>query len=45
MVYKLYELTYEEVEIVDSGFVMSKDEYNQTRLDLKTLQMGLTPVE
>jgi hypothetical protein len=27
MVYKLYELTYEEVKIVDPDFLMSKEEY------------------
>ncbi len=29
MVYKLYELTYDEVKIVDSDFWMSKKEYNK----------------
>ena len=27
MVYKLYELSYEEVKIVDPDFLMSKEEY------------------
>ena len=27
MVYKLYELTYEEIKIVDPDFLMSEDEY------------------
>ena len=29
MVYKLYELTYEEVKIVDTAFALSKEEYEQ----------------
>ena len=29
MVYKLYELTYEEVKVVDSGFGMSEEEYEE----------------
>ena len=29
MVYKLYELTYEEVKIVDPTFALSKEEYEQ----------------
>jgi len=33
MVYKLYELTYEEIKIVDPDFLMSEDEYeNELKL-------------
>lgn len=28
MVYKLYELTYEEVKVVDSEFALSEEEYD-----------------
>ena len=33
MVYKLSELTYEEVKIVDPAFALSKEEYKQVELD------------
>jgi len=32
MVYKLYELTYEEVKIVESGFALTKEEYDNFKL-------------
>jgi len=32
MVYKLYELTYEEVKVVDPDFSLTEDEYNQIRI-------------
>ena len=31
MVYKLYELNYEEVKIVDPSFVLSREEYENFR--------------
>lgn len=33
MVYKLYNLTLEEVIIVDPGFVMSEEEYEKYSID------------
>lgn len=33
MVYKLYELTYEEVKVVDPDFNLTKEEYNQIRME------------
>jgi hypothetical protein len=32
MIYKLYELSYEEVKVVDSDFWMNKEEYEQFNL-------------
>jgi len=32
MVYKLYELTYEEVKVVDPDFTLTEEEYNQIRI-------------
>ena len=32
MVYKLYELTYEEVKVVDPDFSLTGEEYNQIRI-------------
>jgi len=32
MVYKLYNLTYEEVKIVDSAFALSEEEYEIFKL-------------
>lgn len=32
LVYKLYELTYDEVKIVDKGFGLSEEEYNRLKL-------------
>ncbi|MCL6103095.1 MAG: hypothetical protein M1292_11550 [Bacteroidetes bacterium] len=32
MVYKLYELTYEEVKVVDPDFLLTEEEYNQIRI-------------
>ena len=33
MVYKLYELTYEEVKVVDPDFSLTVEEYNQIRIE------------
>jgi len=33
MVYKLYELTYEEVKIVDPAFSLSKEEYENFKIE------------
>ena len=32
MVYKLYELTYEEVKIIDPAFALSKEEYEKFKI-------------
>jgi len=32
MIYKLYELTYEEVKIVDPAFALSKEEYEKFKI-------------
>ena len=45
MVYKLYELTYEEVKIVDPDFWMSKEEYknfNIEQIESKSDKKGYT---
>jgi len=39
MVYKLYELTYEEVKIVDSAFALSKEEYDKFKLEDNTSEV------
>lgn len=33
LVYKLYELTYDEVKVIDPGFWLSEEEYNQVRIE------------
>ena len=34
LVYKLYDLTYEEVKVVDPGFWLSREDYGKVRLGL-----------
>jgi len=33
MVYKLYDLTYEEVKVIDPGFALSKEEYENYKIE------------
>lgn len=33
MVYKLYELTYEEVKVIDPAFVLSEKDYNEFKIE------------
>ena len=33
LVYKLYELTYEEVKVIEKDFVLSEDEYEKIRVE------------